>query len=418
MASTLRLLLATFALQSILAVTTFGAAPSIEFIGNISPGTVSGDGSTVVSISALGEVWKRGVPGFSYSPSLAMWEVSCDGSFFPDTWTPHPSWAGDPNGMPWPKNFSPYGLSGDGTTYSGLVIVSTDPTWPFHEKAQAATYSVQNGLQSFGGISTYYLSDISLPLYGATGVSADGQVVVGTDSVNGQNVAFRWTSADGLTVLTPGQGANISPDGSTIVGIQSDGNIFRWTTAEGVMPLGIPGAGAEYWPLIGVSAGGTRVVAGDLFWSAATGTRSLEDVLTQWYGLDLSGIAKLTAGDISDDGRTIVGSVGPWGTIDTPGFVVTLPKYGDANGDDLIDGVDYTAWADNFLQSDRNWATGDFNGDGLVNGADYIIWADNFAPFNAVAMHAVPEPASIVLAWLALICCLVPGVLSGSRRAC
>ena len=91
MAATLRLLLATFVLQSILAVTAFGALPSIEFIDDISPGTVSGDGSTVIGVSAAGEVWKRGVPGFTYSPWIGMWEVSYDGSFFPETWTPHPS---------------------------------------------------------------------------------------------------------------------------------------------------------------------------------------------------------------------------------------------------------------------------------------------------------------------------------------
>lgn len=65
---------------------------------------------------------------------------------------------------------------------------------------------------------------------------------------------------------------------------------------------------------------------------------------------------------------------------------------GDANLDRIVDGADYTVWADNFLKPgpNGNW-TGDFNGDNLVDGADYTSWADDFlktddpfpAAFNA-----------------------------------
>lgn len=61
---------------------------------------------------------------------------------------------------------------------------------------------------------------------------------------------------------------------------------------------------------------------------------------------------------------------------------------GDANGDHLVNGADYTSWADHFQQSNPppSFGQGDFNGDGLVNGADYTLWADNFMP----AASAVP----------------------------
>lgn len=75
---------------------------------------------------------------------------------------------------------------------------------------------------------------------------------------------------------------------------------------------------------------------------------------------------------------------------------------GDANGDDFVDGVDYTIWADKFLTSSayHNGTTGDFTGDGIVDGADYTRWADHFAP--GLTVLAVPEPASWVLVAIGL----------------
>lgn len=71
---------------------------------------------------------------------------------------------------------------------------------------------------------------------------------------------------------------------------------------------------------------------------------------------------------------------------------------GDANVDGFIDGADYTAWANHFLQTNATWSTGDFNGDGLVDGADYTIWANHFEPAPLVLVSAVPEPSTLALA--------------------
>ncbi len=52
---------------------------------------------------------------------------------------------------------------------------------------------------------------------------------------------------------------------------------------------------------------------------------------------------------------------------------------GDGTGDGVVDGADYTTWADNYLMPNRFGPTvGDFNSDGIVDAADYTIWADNF----------------------------------------
>ena len=70
----------------------------------------------------------------------------------------------------------------------------------------------------------------------------------------------------------------------------------------------------------------------------------------------------------------------------TLNVLVWLP--GDANGDNLVDGGDYTIWADNYSQPDLFGPQyGDFNYDGSADGGDYTIWADNFAP--------APVPASL-----------------------
>ena len=68
---------------------------------------------------------------------------------------------------------------------------------------------------------------------------------------------------------------------------------------------------------------------------------------------------------------------------------------GDANRDGVVDGADYTAWSDHFLQS-GNWGQGDFNDDAVVDGADYLVWSDHFLvalPENWPAAGGAGEPA-------------------------
>ncbi len=67
---------------------------------------------------------------------------------------------------------------------------------------------------------------------------------------------------------------------------------------------------------------------------------------------------------------------------------------GDANFDALVDGADYTCWADHYEQL-GGWRSGDFNDDGFVDGADYTLWADHFTGGGS----SLPEPAvGVVLA--------------------
>ncbi|MEZ6073123.1 MAG: PKD domain-containing protein [Pirellulales bacterium] len=57
------------------------------------------------------------------------------------------------------------------------------------------------------------------------------------------------------------------------------------------------------------------------------------------------------------------------------GFAV-LP--GDADGNGLVDGLDYLDWASDYNQSAPPASPADFNGDAIVDGLDYLIWASHY----------------------------------------
>ena len=70
------------------------------------------------------------------------------------------------------------------------------------------------------------------------------------------------------------------------------------------------------------------------------------------------------------------------------------PHPGDINFDGLVDGLDYTAWANHYQMTGLAWSDGDLNDDGIPDGLDYIIWSNNYGyPPGA----PLPEPAGLVL---------------------
>ncbi|MEZ6073478.1 MAG: PQQ-dependent sugar dehydrogenase [Pirellulales bacterium] len=95
-------------------------------------------------------------------------------------------------------------------------------------------------------------------------------------------------------------------------------------------------------------------------------------------------------------------------------FLLTAdPLTGDANGDFLVDGLDYLVWANHFgddpaADPPGAPANGDFNGDGRVDGLDYVAWAENFGA-DLDGSVAVPEPSALAL-------CTVAGAVALLRR--
>lgn len=157
----------------------------------------------------------------------------------------------------------------------------------------------------------------------ASGVSADGLIVVGTgDPVHSAAEAFRWTSPGGLIGIGQGDGVNseanaVSADGSVIVGLSSNVAV-RWTESGTEMgELGTLPGGTIYSEASAVSADGSIIVgyattpgnqSVPFIWDAANGMRNLADVLVNDLGVDLAGWTLHFAWGISADGSTIVGT--------------------------------------------------------------------------------------------------------------
>lgn len=54
-------------------------------------------------------------------------------------------------------------------------------------------------------------------------------------------------------------------------------------------------------------------------------------------------------------------------------------KTGDANGDNVVDGVDYIVWLNYYGQSLTGVQYGDFDRSGRVDGVDYVLWLNNYS---------------------------------------
>ncbi|MEJ2640908.1 MAG: hypothetical protein P8010_15160 [Desulfosarcinaceae bacterium] len=157
----------------------------------------------------------------------------------------------------------------------------------------------------------------------AYGISADGQVVVGSGEGPYADEAFRWTlqgGIEGLGFLSGGDASTalaVSADGSVVVGYSTTDNgreAFRWTSAEGMVGLGDLPGGAVNSIAHGVSADGSIVVGAGTSASGeeaciwVSGTLSnLKSFLSDKYGLNLSGWRLTAAKLVSSDGKTFVG---------------------------------------------------------------------------------------------------------------
>ncbi|MBN1489352.1 MAG: PEP-CTERM sorting domain-containing protein [Phycisphaerae bacterium] len=214
------------------------------------------------------------------------------------------------------------GVTHDGTTVVGKTISDGQEV--------AATVSATSGLSILGDLPGGRTEAI------AYGVSADGSVVVGrgVSEQSDQNgylgrEAFRWTAEQGMVGLGSLPGGkydtvaySVSANGNVIVGegYAADGysEAFRWTAEEGMVGLGrlasdrfcgstANDVSADGSIIVGFSQSGV-VVNGEAFiWDVEHGMRSLRDVLSQQYRLDMTGWHLYEARGISDDGLTIVG---------------------------------------------------------------------------------------------------------------
>jgi probable HAF family extracellular repeat protein len=201
-------------------------------------------------------------------------------------------------------------------------------------RREAFIWSAATGMVGLGTLGGYHSV--------ATSVSGDASTVVGYSSNSlGQWEAFAWTAEGGMRGLGTFGGfssaANaVSADGSTIVGTSNDATrarAFVWTAATAMVALPEPLLSSNSWAW-GISPDGsiilgTSVIDGrylPVLWRGSErDVIELSTMISQEYGVDLTGWNLDWASAVSADNGTIVGGgFNPSG--DYVGWVLVIPK--------------------------------------------------------------------------------------------
>lgn len=216
-----------------------------------------------------------------------------------------------------PEGFLPFFFGATAVTNTGVVIGhSRTPRDGIH----AFRWTRAGGMVDLGTLGTAGSNNRSL----ASGISADGSVVIGND-LRG----FRWTAETGMIFLNASPSSalfalRVSGDGAVVAGQTGTSvgqHAFRWTATGGTVELGTLGGNESL--VRGMSRDGRVIV----------GTSGLRTDLTpsprhafRWTGA--TGMADLgtlggqdsEATGTSDDGSVVVGSSNTVSTLDTHAF--------------------------------------------------------------------------------------------------
>jgi uncharacterized membrane protein len=167
-----------------------------------------------------------------------------------------------------------------------------------------------------------------------TGISGDGQRIVGYSGVQGYNNSWLWDNGTTTLITIPGQPdfytvRGISRDGSTIVGNRGFGYSFGFVRRANGSYETLPGLSpGNQTRAEAVNSDGTIIVGGDsvrpLVWRNMVPTR---------LGL-LADFTHAYATGVSDDGKLIVGIIADSQTLPSQGFVWT-PTTGMLTGADF-----------------------------------------------------------------------------------
>jgi probable HAF family extracellular repeat protein len=161
------------------------------------------------------------------------------------------------------------GVSGDGSVVVGSAVSSSGP--------EAFRWTAGGGMQGLGDLSGGDFQS------SASAINGDGSVIVGFGAAASGPQAFRWTAAGGMVGLghLPGgdvvSAANgVSDDGATVVGFAGPASggdeAFRWTAGTGMVPLGDLADGDFNSGALGVSGDGSVVVG---YGNDAAGTQAV-----------------------------------------------------------------------------------------------------------------------------------------------
>jgi len=241
----------------------------------------------------------------------------------------------------------------------------------------------------------------------ASGISADGSVVVGFGSSSSSRVAeaFRWTEEGGMVGLgdLPGgqfrsSAYGISADGSVVVGVgnltgsgSAPSEAFRWTESGGMVGLGsLPGGGSQSFAN-GTSADGSVVVGSGNSSSGTEAFRWTESGGMVGLGDLPGGIFGSLARDVSADGSVVVGNSSiAWDETIAVGTNETF-VWDETNGMRALiqiladQGIDMTGW-------NLSDATG-ISADGLT----IVGTGTNPLGFTEAWIATIPEPSTALM---------------------
>jgi probable HAF family extracellular repeat protein len=300
--------------------------------------------------SAGGMVGLGSLPGSATGSSSEAYAASADGSVV----VGYGQGASGSEAFRWTAASGMVGL-GDlpgGIFSSSAHAVSDDGSVVAGSSASASGYEALRWTQGGGMVG---LGDLPGGRFEseAFGMSADGSVVIGYGTTDSGRESFRWTEATGMVglghiVSTVGnwescRAVATSADGRVVVGTDIAADLqnqaFRWTQEEGVVGLdrgpfdgtGACDCSADASVVVG-TGGWLQLIGDDLYWINAAfiwdvehGSRKLQEVLEQDYGLDLTGWWLISAEGVSADGSTFVG-VGWNPNNDREAWIAVIPE--------------------------------------------------------------------------------------------
>lgn len=209
-------------------------------------------------------------------------------------------------------------VSADGSVIVGTLTRPTDQYPGAME--EAFRWTKEAGPQSLGDLPEGDNSGDALAerLLRATGVSADGSVIVGHDLKHGE--AFRWSKGGGMRGLgrLPGGEQSwafaVSADGVTIVGasttsVQDEQQAVRWTTEGGIESLGKLSDGDSMSIAHDVSENGAVIVGVATGEKGPQAFRWKKEVGMVGLGALPEGYGRSSAAAVSADGSVIVGYI-------------------------------------------------------------------------------------------------------------
>lgn len=205
-----------------------------------------------------------------------------------------------------------FDVSADGEYIVGVGHATSTPN-------QAFRWNAMTGVDWLGWLPSSLFDSF------AFGVSADGSAVCGI-SFSGNEFGvevFRWTESGGMVGLGDVPGGHfyaiphcISGDGTSIVGQtrvdSSLEEIFIWRQGSGYI---LPDTAHGYSIATGTTFDGSLTTANmidsassPVLWDEVNGFRDFVDIVTNEFGLDMSGWTNVSIAAVSDDGTAFAGN--------------------------------------------------------------------------------------------------------------